>query len=314
MTLHLCGQLDKDGSSTEIGSSTSVAMLAGRSATETNTIVEKPSLRRQQLDAGEPLRTQIAKIESRDLHLWSIAALIGVVLTAGFVGLVVPNLVWHSPLLVVADIHYLPHLLLGFIGVILIFNLYIFEERRKLTWTREELIRQWLRGDAAERLALTDPMTATYNRRFMEEALVKEASRANRTGAHLSLLMIDVDNFRELNSRFGHQRGDLILVEIAKLLKSTMRGSDSIVRYGGDEFLVILPDTDERQARLAVRRLANAVDVWNADSNVPGYRMRLSWGLATYQRGMNLQQVIDLADQRMYADKSAKQITSPEST
>jgi diguanylate cyclase (GGDEF)-like protein len=281
-------------------------MPAGKSTTETNTISEKPSLRRQQPDASEPLRIQIAKIESQDLHLWSIAALVGVVLAAGFVGLVVPNLVWHSPLLVFANVHYLPHLLLGFIGLILIFNLYIFEERRKLNWTREELIRQWLRGDAAERLALIDPMTETYNRRFMEEVLVKEASRANRTGADLSLLMIDVDNFREVNSRFGHQHGDLILVEIAKLLKSTFRGSDSIVRYGGDEFLVILPDTSERQAQRTVQRLVSAVEGWNAAGNLPGYRMSLSCGVATYQRGMNLQQIIDLADERMYADKPAK--------
>ena len=281
-------------------------MLAGKSTTPTNTVLEKPSLRTQQAETGEPLRVQIAKVESRDLHLWSIAALIGLVLAAGFIGLVLPNVVWHSPVFVLANAHYLPHLLLGFIMVILIFNLYIFEERRKLNWTREELIRQWLRGDAAERLALIDPMTETYNRRFMEEVLVKEASRANRTGADLSLLMIDVDNFREVNSRFGHQHGDLILVETAKLLKSTFRGSDSIVRYGGDEFLVILPDTDERQAQLAIRRLVNAVEGWNAAGNVPGYRMSLSCGVATYQRGMDLQQIIDLADQRMYADKPAK--------
>jgi len=121
-------------------------MLAGKSTTGMNTISEKPSLRRQQRDAGEPLRTQIAKIESQDLHLWSIAALVGVVLAAGFVGLVVPNLVWHPPLLVFANVHYLPHLLLGFVGVILVFNLYIFEERRKLNWTREELIRQCCAG------------------------------------------------------------------------------------------------------------------------------------------------------------------------
>ena len=281
-------------------------MLAGKSTTGMNTISEKPSLRRQQRDAGEPLRTQIAKIESQDLHLWSIAALVGVVLAAGFVGLVVPNLVWHPPLLVFANVHYLPHLLLGFVGVILVFNLYIFEERRKLNWTREELIRQWLRGDAAERLALIDPMTEAYNRRFMEEVLVKEASRANRTGADLSLLMIDVDNFREVNLRFGHQQGDLILVEIAKLLKSTFRGSDSIVRYGGDEFLVILPDTGEGEAQRAAQRLVTAVDTWNTGGNVPGYRMSLSCGAATYQRGMDLQQIIDLADERMYADKPAK--------
>lgn len=290
----------------EFGFATSIAMLAEKSTPETNRILEKPSLRRQQLDAGEPLHAQIAKIESQDLHLWSIAALVVLVLTAGFVGLVVPNLLWHSSLFVVANEHYLPHLLLGFIAVILIFNLYIFEQRRKLNWTREELVRQWLRGDAAERLALIDPMTETYNRRFMEEVLVKEASRANRSGAELSLLMIDVDNFREVNRRFGHQHGDLILVEIAKLLKSTFRGSDSVVRHGGDEFIVILPDTDERQAQLAVRRLVSAVDAWNAGGNVPGYRMSLSCGIATYQRGMDLQQVIDLADRRMYADKPAK--------
>ncbi|HVO61912.1 MAG TPA: GGDEF domain-containing protein [Terriglobales bacterium] len=304
MTLQLCVQFDEDKPSTGFGFAASLAMLAEKSTIERNTSLERPSLRRQELDAGEPLRIQIARVESQDVHLWSIAALVGVLLAAGFVGLVVPNLVWQASLPVFANIHYLPHLLLGFIGVILIFNLYIFEERRKLNWTREELIRQWLRGDAAERLALIDPMTEAYNRRFMEEVLVKEASRTNRTGADLSLLMIDVDNFREVNSRFGHQHGDLILVEIAKLLKSTFRGSDSVVRYGGDEFLVILPDTGERQAQQALQRLADAVERWNAAGNVPGYRMSLSCGVATYQRGMDLQQLINLADERMYTGKS----------
>ena len=154
-------------------------------------------------------------------------------------------------------------------------------------------------------------MTEAYNRCFMEEVLVKEASRANRTGADLSLLMIDVDNFREVNLRFGHQQGDLILVEIAKLLKSTFRGSDSIVRYGGDEFLVILPDTGEGEAQRAAQRLVTAVDTWNTGGNVPGYRMSLSCGAATYQRGMDLQQIIDLADQRMYANKHAKANQNP---
>jgi len=260
----------------------------------------------EQQRGSQNLQRQFAKIESEDVHLWSISILIGLAVAAGFAALNVPNIVWHHSILIQANARYLPHLLFVFIALILIFNFYTFDQRRKLKWTREELLRQLARGDVAEGLSLIDPLTETYNRRYMEAALVKEASRTNRTGAALSLVMIDADGFKRVNTRFGHHKGDLVLVEISKLLNSTFRGSDTIVRYGGDEFLIILPDTDEQQGQLAIGRLAKAVDAWNTAGSVPHYHMSLSCGVACYRSGMNIEQVVETADQNMYANKSPK--------
>jgi len=252
--------------------------------------------------ASEKVPRQITGFDGEDIHLWSISALVGLVLAAGFAALFIPNLKWSATFLQ-ADARYLPHLLLAFVALILVFNIYVFEHRRKLKWTREELIRQLTRGEVAERLALVDPLTETFNRRYMDQILSKEASRADRTGASLSLLMIDVDDFKDVNTRFGHQEGDHILTEIARLLKNTFRGSDTIVRYGGDEFVVIMPDTNEQQGKCAIARLFRAVDAWNSAGLRPSYHMSVSCGIASYRKGANITEVLETADQRMYTEK-----------
>ena len=251
---------------------------------------------------ANPIQQRTANPDAGVIHLWSISALVVLFLAAAFAALVIPNLTWRTRLLR-ADVRYLPHLLLAFGGVIVVFNIYAFEQRRKMKWTREELIRQLTRGELAERLALVDPLTETFNRRYMEQILSKEASRADRTGASLSLLMIDVDDFKAVNTRFGHQEGDHILTEIARLLKNTFRGSDTIVGYGGDEFVVIMPDTSEEQGKCAIARLLRAVDAWNSAGLRPGYRMSVSCGIASYRKGANITEVLETADQRMYTEK-----------
>jgi diguanylate cyclase (GGDEF)-like protein len=275
--------------------------LAGR--------VHVKETRKSGRDSSEKMQRRSTGFDGEDIHLWSISALVGLVLTASFAALIIPNLAWHVSVLR-ADARYLPHLLLAFVALILVFNIYVFEQRRKLKWTREELIRQLTRGEVAERLALVDPLTETFNRRYMEQILSKEASRADRTGASLSLLMIDVDDFKAVNTRFGHQEGDHILTEIARLLKNTFRGSDTLVRYGGDEFVVIMPDTSEEQGKCAIARLLRAVEGWNLAGLRPGYHMSVSCGIASYCKGADIAEVLETADQRMYMEKGPSRTRS----
>lgn len=107
--------------------------------------------------------------------------------------------------------------------------------------------------------ARTDPLTGAYNRRFLEEFLNREMARSRRSRQPLSVLMLDLDGFKAFNDEHGHLAGDEVLVAVAKSLRSALRTSDVVARYGGDEFVVVLPNTPAEAARRVARELRRAV-------------------------------------------------------
>jgi diguanylate cyclase (GGDEF)-like protein len=248
------------------------------------------------------LQQEIRALEGRDLQLWSIGLLMLVVVAAGFIALILPNVMWNMGELRVAG-RYLPQLFFGFISLIVLFNVYAFHQRHLMTVTREELVRQLVRSEAAEQMAMIDPLTGVFNRRYLDEVLPKEVSRTKRLKSQLSFAMIDVDGFKSVNTRFGHVVGDQVLTEVAHLLKAHFRLSDSVVRYGGDEFLVVMSDTDEHGAQVSVERLQEAVERWNAAAAIAGYKMSLSCGVAAFADAASASEVIEAADQKMYFQK-----------
>jgi diguanylate cyclase (GGDEF)-like protein len=119
-----------------------------------------------------------------------------------------------------------------------------------------ELYDELLRKEAElERLAITDALTGLYNRRFFQSRLAGEVGRARRYGRVLSLVMLDLDNFKEINDQHGHQFGDHVLAEVGKILTTNVRASDIVCRYGGEEFAVLLPETGPEQAGLTAEKL-----------------------------------------------------------
>lgn len=261
----------------------------------------------EQVPMIEQVRRQGQVLESRDLRLWSINALMTLVVSAGFLALLLPNVVWNVEMLRF-DRRFLPQLFFGFIALIVLYNVYMLEQRRDLRTTREELLRQLLRTEAAETLSLIDPLTEIFNRRYLDEILGKETNRADRQGTDLSFVVIDVDNFKSVNTRFGHFVGDRLLNDVARLLVETFRRSDTVIRYGGDEFVVILPDTSEQQAGRACERLLAKVDGWNREHSLPGHSLSLSCGLSTYRKGADVKDLLEAADKRMYLDKSSRSV------
>ena len=111
-----------------------------------------------------------------------------------------------------------------------------------------------------ERLAMTDALTGVYNRRTLFELGEKELSRARRTGASLSLIILDLDHFKRVNDRFGHLGGDAVLARFVEVVRGCLRISDVLTRYGGEEFCVLLPDVGVAGAKVVGERIRAAVE------------------------------------------------------
>ncbi len=172
-------------------------------------------------------------------------------------------------------------------------------------WTTERL----------RRLATTDELTGLSNRRFFLERWDEECSRANRYNRALSCLMIDIDGFKKVNDRFGHHAGDLLLQEVAQQLKSHVRRTDLLARFGGDEFIVGLPETDFQQAMIVAQKL-RAIPFRTAAvaSRDPIAPISLSIGASQMQAGDSPQKVIDSADADLYASRRSQNQNPSRST
>ena len=262
----------------------------------------------EELDQKEVnrLRNEIDSVQSRFFHLLSITSIVMMVLAAGFVLRLFPKLIWNLETLETLETerYYIPQLLCGLFCLVALLCWYVLQQRRSLRSTQKLLISELVRRETAERLSVIDPLTEMYNRRYIMRAIESETARANRQDSHFAFLMIDVNDFKRANDALGHLAGDHILQELAILLQKTFRTSDIISRFGGDEFLALLIDSDEEMAVRAVERLQEAVAEWNKDGVIPGYTMALSCGFAVYQKGADPMDVMTAADRAMYQNKT----------
>jgi two-component system cell cycle response regulator len=152
-----------------------------------------------------------------------------------------------------------------------------------------------------------DPLTDVYNRRFLFERLEGEFSRAHRKRSSLACILLDVDHFKRINDDFGHQVGDAVLIGVGRILKDCLRGQDVVGRYGGEEFLVVLPETDDDGARMVAERIRRAV----REASFPGVRDRqvtVSLGIALKEPGDPMMKTVESlvanADQALYEAKA----------
>ena len=153
--------------------------------------------------------------------------------------------------------------------------------------------------------AKTDPLTRLYNRLFFDEVLSREVSRSKRYGIPVSLMMIDLDGLKGVNDRYGHEAGDEVIKAGAKLLNDSVRRPDIVARYGGDEFIVLLPHTDEAGAAEIRRRIVSAARTLKVSAGETSVPVRLSVGTAT-ARGEECDELLSTADMKMYKEKRAK--------
>jgi len=154
-------------------------------------------------------------------------------------------------------------------------------------------------------LALSDELTSLYNRRSFDLRLIEETSRSDRYKQELSLIMIDLDDFKRYNDTHGHQTGDKLLKEVAYMTRKSIRESDSAFRYGGDEFTVLLPVCDLKNAEHVAQRLVEKVSI-HEFKNIEGQRLgrvTISCGVACYKG--KLEAFVAEADKHLFAAKTS---------
>jgi len=155
-----------------------------------------------------------------------------------------------------------------------------------------------------QELAITDSLTGASSRRYCLERLNEEIERSGKFKYRFSFLMVDIDHFKSYNDRYGHLVGDAILREVAKTIKETIRQIDLMGRYGGEEFSVILTETDKQQARLAAERIRQAVESKEIRVYDENLKVTISSGISTFpDDAQQMQALIDRADLALYQAK-----------
>lgn len=141
-----------------------------------------------------------------------------------------------------------------------------------------------------------DPLTGLGNRRLLIERLREESSRASRSHTTFCLAMLDIDHFKRINDRLGHEVGDKVLTEIARVLDAEVRDSDICGRWGGEEFLILLPDTSPEDALQVIERVRLAVHRLNLHVHQGELNLSLSAGIAGHRPGENYSETVNRAD------------------
>jgi two-component system cell cycle response regulator len=156
------------------------------------------------------------------------------------------------------------------------------------------------------KMAVIDPLTGIYNRRYASQHMIRVMERARETGGVFAVMMIDLDKFKSINDRFGHDAGDAVLKEFSRRLQENIRGVDLVARFGGEEFFVAMPDVDRQAAAMAAERIRRAIE--GAPVTLPGgagdVNVTVSVGVAIAAAGDNdAETIIKRADLALYEAK-----------
>ncbi|MEW5691916.1 MAG: diguanylate cyclase [Candidatus Hydrogenedentota bacterium] len=153
-------------------------------------------------------------------------------------------------------------------------------------------------------LAVTDGLTLLYVHRYFQLRITEEIDRAKRYGRPLSLLMLDIDNFKLFNDTYGHQEGDRLLINVSRIMKSCVRVNDIVCRYGGEEFAIILVETEKEGAKIVAERIRKEIEEFKFTIGSERRGSTISIGIGTWETGWTKEMLINKADKALYKAKS----------
>lgn len=248
------------------------------------------------------IQAELVKLESQKREIWILVVFAAAVLCLGILSFFFPGSFWKSNTL---NLSFSPQVLFVVMIITVVMALIYVRQDLEVRGLRLANLQQILSSQEKQAASMIDALTNVFTRRLLPDLLQGEIARAERTNRSLGLLMCDVNNFKHVNDRHGHLMGDYVLTQVAAILKSCVRGSDYVIRYGGDEFLILLPETNEKGSEIVRQRIHEKVSDWDRNNRVGDLPISVSVGLYLHVTGQTAEKDVAEADVRMYAEKLA---------
>jgi len=247
-----------------------------------------------------PLRVReyeakLSRLQRREWWTWGASLLIMLCLTAGVASLALPALSQDRKVL---------EAVVGLMLLIVLFGAYLTYEKFLINRLRLDLARNQSNSALWRDLALVDPLTGLFNRRYAEKRLKEEISRSQRKGYPLTLVLFDLNDFKQINDHHGHSAGDEVLKAFSEALNKAVREADLAARLGGDEFVMLLTECDAAHAETIVNRISPGEIAINGQ-HVP---ICFAAGWKQYQRGDQAEDMMNGADKALYQNKQRSKI------
>jgi len=252
---------------------------------------------------AQTFRESWRNLDRKQWWLWSSTVIVLMLLTVAVASFAFPSMLskeqWTYSF-------YLNKAVRALVGIVLTFSVYLVYQQYQIMRMRNQIAEQIqslakVESLTAEvyKLAALDPLTGLYNRRSGEQRLMEEINRAVRHNRLLTVMLLDINGLKQINDRFGHAGGDVLLKSFAERLQRGIRGSDLASRFGGDEFMILLPECPVEEVRHVLTR------VEGLDVDLEGQRIRceFSRGWTEYRPGETAQECLRRADEALYADK-----------
>ncbi len=240
----------------------------------------------------------LRRIEKRDWWIWANSIFVMLLLTGALISFALPSLLQGATTLFKIKV---TEAIFGLVILIIVFNIYTIYQQVLIKRLRRQLAEKQNHSMILRGLAMIDALTGLYNRRFAEQRLAAEVARSTRKGHPLTVVLLDLDEFKYINDTYGHPAGDLVLQEFAAALNRAIRGGDLAVRMGGDEFLLILPECNRAQLQLVLDRIGPLEVAWEGRK----FHIKYSAGWKEFASGDQPEAMLAAADQALYANKRA---------